>query len=75
MEVYKVIFGVILEVLIMPYEPAGHREIATRSVKSCNKLMRTLIRRSVIRCWAEEEYQMLWIDPVPARRDMDNAAF
>ena len=27
---------------------------------------------SVVMCWNEEGYQLLWTDPVPARREVDN---
>jgi hypothetical protein len=70
----RMVFGVFWEVLLMPCEPAGHRKIATPSVKSCDQPWRTFIRSSVVMCWTEEEYQLLWTDPVPARREMDNAA-
>ena len=63
-----------LEVLAMPCEPVGHHKFATRSVKSCNELWRTFIWSSVVMCWTEEGYQLLWTNLFMVRREMDNAA-
>ncbi len=43
----------------MPWEPAGHGEIATSSVSSCAAFWRTFARSSVVMNWIEDGYRLL----------------
>jgi hypothetical protein len=57
----------------LPWEPAGHGETATVSVRSCKEFWRTFVRSSVVMQWIEEGYRLLWTVSPPVSREMVNA--
>ena len=57
----------------LPWEPAGHGEIATGSVTKCQEFWRTFVRSPVVMKWIEEGYRLLWTESSPPRREFANA--
>jgi hypothetical protein len=57
-----------------PWEPAGHGQIATCSVSSCQEFWRSFVRSSVVMIWIEHGYALLWTGAAPLAREMRNAA-
>ena len=45
--------------LEIPWEPAGHGQIATGSITSCQEFWRTFVRSSVVMDWIEHGYALL----------------
>ncbi len=57
----------------LPWEPAGHGAIATRTITKCQEFWRTFVRSPVVMSWIEEGYRLLWTVSPPPRREFANA--
>jgi hypothetical protein len=57
----------------LPWEPAGHGDIATGSINKCQEFWRTFVRGPVVMSWIEEGYRLLWTVSPPPRREFANA--
>ncbi len=58
----------------LPWEPAGHGQIATCSVSSCKEFWRFFVRSPVVLEWIEHGYALLWTTAAPLEREMRNTA-
>ena len=56
----------------LPWEPAGHRAIATINVANCAVFWRNFMRNPIAMTWIEKGYMLMWPVVAPERKEMHN---